>query len=293
MIKRIKKSAFALVIVLLVIVISGTVLASCARYSCQKALQASKAQRELQMRWGTISCKEVVLSAAEAVLRKSTEGDAAVLVERPSRYLSLTFGGLTYHLLLSDEQAKMNVNTALRYRGVQGITESLSSLQQDMPVHLPQRVDNKEPGQKDAGPTSYTFFDDLLVYDHPAQLVSPIEPSQRISSKITFWTDGRINFRRVSPQVLQEAMKGLIEDSLLGELLQIRESLPDCTLGEALSQIELKPSQRSQLLRYITDQSDCYSLWVVVDGNTRLWHRLYISSPRGLVGNQTLRSYAW
>ena len=286
-------SAFALVIVLLVIVISGTVLASCARYSCQKALEASEAQQDLQMRWGAVSCKEVVLPAAESVLQESTEGDVPALVERPSRYLSLSFGGMAYHLLLSDEQAKMNVNTTLRYRGSQGAAESLAVLQQDMPVPLLLRGDGKETGQRDSEPTSYSFFDDLLVYDHPTQLVSPVAPAQRISGKITFWTDGRINFRRVSTQVFQEAMKGLVDDSLLGGLLQIRESLPDCTLGEALSQMELKSSQRNELLRHITDQSSCYSLWVVVEGPTRLWHRLYISSPRGFLGNQTTRSYAW
>lgn len=245
------------------------------------------------MRWGTISCKEVILPAAEAILQESTEGDVPALVERSNRYLSLSFGGLTYHVLLSDEQAKMNVNTTLRYRDVQGVAESLATLQQDMPVRLPQRVEIKEMNGTDAISMNYSFFDDLLVYDHPTQLVSPVDPTQRISSKITFWTDGRINFRRVSPVVFQEATKGLIEDSLLSELLQIRESLPDCTLGEALSQMELKPSQRNQLLRYITDQSNCFSLWVIVDGNTRLWHRLFISSPRGDVENQTMRSYAW
>ena len=285
-------SAFALVIVLLVIVISGTVLASCARYSCQKALQASCAQRELQLRWGTISCKEVVLPAAETVLQESTEEDSAVIVDQPSRYLSFSFGDLTYHLLLSDEQAKMNVNTVLRYRGSQGVSESLATLQQDMPIHLSHRVAETLTGE-DAASISYSFFDDLLVYDHPTQLVSPVDPTQRISGKITFWTDGKVNFRRASPVVFQEAMKGLIEDSLLAALLQIRESLPDCTLSEGLSQMELKTSQRSQILRYVTDQSDCHSLWVVVDGETRLWHRLFISCVAGLGGSQTSRRYSW
>ena len=293
MIRRYRDSGFALVIVLLVIVISGTVLASCARYSCQKAIEASKAQRELQIRWGSLSCKEVILNSAEAVLQESIDGEVPALVERSNRYLSLSFGGLAYHLLLSDEQAKMNVNTTLRYRGAQGVAESLVALQQDMPLHLLQRGSNKETGQEDSETTSYSFFDDLLVYDHPTQLVSLVDPTQRISSKITFWTDGQINFRRASIQVLQEAVKGLVDDSLLGELLQIRESLPDCTLGEALSQMEMKSSQRNQLLRYITDQSNCYSLWVVVDEKTRLWHRLYVSSPRGFVGDQMMRSYAW
>lgn len=291
--KRSCNSAFVLVIVLLVIVVTGTVLASCARYSCQKALQASRAQQELQMRWGTISCREVVLPAAETVLQESKEDEAPILVERPNRYLSLSLGGVMHHLLLSDEQAKMNVNTILRNRGVQGVAESLATLQQDMPLRLSQRADNVDTGQKEAQKTSYSFFDDLFVYDHPTQLVSPVEPTRRISSKITFWTDGRINFRRVSPPLLQEAMKGLVDDSLLSQLLQIRESLPDCTLGEALSQMELKGTQRRQILRYITDQSNFYSLWVVVEGQTRLWHRLFISSPRGFAGNQTLRSYAW
>ncbi|MBN1941691.1 MAG: hypothetical protein JW849_00185 [Phycisphaerae bacterium] len=293
MTRRLNHNAFVLVIALLVIAICGTVLASCARYSCQKALQASEAQRELQMRWGAISCKETILPAAESVLRESTEEKAPVLVERPSRYLSLTLGGLTYHLLLSDEQAKMNINTALRYRGKQGVTESLAVLQQDMPIHLTQRIGTLETGGKDTSSASYSFFDDLLVYDRPAQLVSPTEPSQRISSKITFWTDGRIHFRRASPAVLREAMKGILDSSLLGQLLQIRESLPDCTLGEAFSQMELKGTQQKQIFRYVTDQSNCHSLWVIVEGRSRLWHRLYISSPRGIVGTQTSRRYAW
>lgn len=291
--KQSYNSAFVLVIALLVIAISGVVLASCARYSCQKALQASSAQQELQIRWGTISCKEVILPAAESVLREATEDSVPTLVERPNRYLSLSLSGLTYHLLLSDEQAKMNVNTTLRYRGSQGVAESLAALQQDIPIRLPQRIGRKETGGKNTTPTSYSFFDDLLVYDHPTQLVSPVEPTRRISSKITFWTEGKINFRRASPAVLREATKGLIESSLLGQLLQIRESLPDCTLGEALSQMELKRTQRRNILRHITDQSNCHSLWVVVKGQTRLWHRLYVSSSRGLVRNLTSRSYAW
>jgi hypothetical protein len=287
-----KKDAFVLVIALLVIAISGTVLASCARYSCQKALQASEAQRELQIRWGTISCKEVILPAAESILQEETEDGIPTLVEQPNRYLFLSLGDMTFHLLLSDEQAKMNVNTTLRYRGAKGIAESLAALQQDMPVRLPQRTAETKTGENNTASTSYSFFDDLLAYDHPTQLVSPIEPRQRISGRITFWTDGKIHFRRTSPIVFQEALRGMIDDSLLGELLQIRESLPDCTLGEAMSQMELKTSQQRQILRYITDQSGCFSLWIVAEGQTRLWHQLYVSSGSH-IGNQTSWSYAW
>ena len=100
--------------VLAVSVLVVTVLSMLAQISLRRGLQAADAQRDLQRRWGRVTLQAALLKeaagdlpGARGLAAESTPG----VPPSPTIRAAITLGGVTFDLLLGDEDAKLNLNT--------------------------------------------------------------------------------------------------------------------------------------------------------------------------------------
>ena len=308
--ERNRQPGMALLMVLVILAVAGTVLAMSARSSCERAILAATAQRNLQLKWGTLSCRAVYLPTAEQLLNKARQDDGPppVTVRR-----SITLGGVSFRLLLADQQAKAGANLIAARRRDAGLAASLRVLLADQkrPLKIELRPSAPPAGLISSVPRRYASFDQLFAAADPADLVDFQGPGGKAAfDRVSPWGSGKVNVRRASRTVMREVLKGVLNEEELDKLCRLRQRRPRFSLEEFFLQLELtveggkdgssqtneeseknkqKLQRRLKVLRdALTTQSRCHSLWVTArernerieafkkDGPARLWHRLYV-----------------
>ncbi|MCX5682421.1 MAG: hypothetical protein NT049_01895, partial [Planctomycetota bacterium] len=317
--------------VLLVLMLAATVLAATARRSCTLALQAGaaqqrlqvdwgaesirtsllpaaetllkadapehgQAQRELQVRWGMLTCQVAAMPMARKILQGQETREEHPLVEARR---DLVLGGVSFHLVVADEQAKANVNLLEQKRGRAGLDLRLQHLQVDSrrPVRVelhPSADDPRAAGR--AIPLHYQSLDQVFVFTHPSQLLNA-EAAHATTGPITLWSSGAVNFKRASRAVLREVLDGAMPDNQIEDLAKLAETSPEVALSEAMRMVSAgaeqkpgaTPGQNKAAQTLLTDTSSCHSLWVVAAGSTRHWYRFYVEGG----GQQGSNSQGW
>jgi hypothetical protein len=285
--------AFILLMVLVLLAVAAVVLAALARQSCELATEASSARRSLQLEWGSVSAKELLLgSAAEMLDQPETEGQKAPRAIR--RTVSLK--GIKYELVLSDEQVKANVNLLSKRREGQGVEGILQSLQSGARTNLrvqlrPSKIQNQETA---VGLVPlYGSYDQLFQYGHPSELVNPASTDGTPVSHITCWGSGQVNFLKAPKEVLRATFEGLLDETQLDDLEKLVQDNPYASLSEAVKVLKLPAEKAPQVTSLLTDQSSCFSLWVVADDSTRKFYRLYIHQSADALSDRQSLLYGW
>ena len=110
---------YVLLVVMAVSVLVITVLGTLAKVSLRRGLEAADAERSLQKRWGALTLERAMLANAAKVfevqeeLAKLTPGVPPPATIRAA----LTLRGVTFDLLLGDEDAKLNLNSFYHHIG--------------------------------------------------------------------------------------------------------------------------------------------------------------------------------
>jgi hypothetical protein len=285
-----RKPAFVLIMVLAVLAVTGTFLAMASRRSCRKATEAGMATRELQVRWGSLSCRSSVLPDAEAILRSAAQpGTAAPFVRRP-----LTLGGMKFTLILGDEQAKVNVNWLASRLAAENLQASLSPLTGGgftAPAVALRPAAVKGTAGRDL-PARFRSLDQVFAFDRPGQLVNSATGGQA-AARLTCWSDGQVNFRRADAAVLRTMLQGSVAAPLADALAACSAETPDLSLSQALIQIGATPEQVTAAEAILTDNSGSHSLWVVAEDQTRKWYRLYIDWSGGSGPDAVWWAFQW
>jgi len=289
------ESGFVLLLVLLVLLLAGVLLTTAARRSCQMALDAARAQRELQVRWGARSCADAILPHAENMLHENEILDGDSIVWRKQWII---LGGVRFDMVIGDEQAKANVNILAARRGG-NLTECLRRLSSEERLGTSVRLVPR--GRGDEHVPGYTSLDEVLDFDSPGELmeedtellgvsehITEIRPGLA-TARLTCWTDGRVNFKRSETIVLKEILEGVFTDSQVYDLVCYKQQSPDCLLAEALNSLELSREQVEVAKKLLTDESFCQSVWVGAHGMTRDWYGLYVT--RHVAGNPEPRRW--
>ncbi|MEM0925199.1 MAG: hypothetical protein AAGJ83_04105, partial [Planctomycetota bacterium] len=113
-----RRTGYVLIAVLGAIVLIVTVLTSLSHLSLRRGLAAADAQRRLQQRIGSLSIEKAVLDRAGTIFDDLEE---AIEQKRPfpnTLRTAITFGGVTYDVLLADEDTKVNLNSIYHAVGV-------------------------------------------------------------------------------------------------------------------------------------------------------------------------------
>jgi type II secretory pathway pseudopilin PulG len=278
-----RQRGYALLMVLLVLAVAGVALAATVRVTAGRMLRANQAQRRLQVHWGSLSCRELVLPQAEAILqaREKSANRPAASVQIP-----ITLGGMTFNLLVCDEQAKANVNRLLAGRSMGKLAVAAERLQRDLRSKL--AVDpvtvaafaSRDPRKQSV----YDSFDQVFTVAHPSQLVSAAGYDASPASRWTLWGGGTVNFHRAPRDVMEVMLGGVLSSGQAAELSELARSDPTLSLGEAVKRLDLPKPTARRVRGVLTDSSGCHSLWVIVEDGPRNWYRLFIAGGQGSQG---------
>ena len=77
---------------------------------------------------------------------------------------------------------------------------------------------------------------------------------------------------------LREVLVGLLNETQIDQLMKYREESPDCTLFEAMEDMEMRDKDKmmGKVMTLLTDMSLCHGLWVIARGKTRSWYSFHV-----------------
>lgn len=285
------KQGFALLVVLLVLTLAGTLLVLAAQYSGQSALFAKETQEKLQQKWTLRSCESVLLPQTETFLANQEQETQEPVLQWT---LSFQLNGQELELRFADEQAKVNANTFLAQHGPEALRPVAAELQQDcnspLPIYLPADP-HKIPAQNSSEKT-YQTPEQFWQCEYPAQLIDQEGESQPVD-QMTLWGDGKVHFRRASEPVLKEMTQDLLTGDEIQKLLDYRNSHPlEASADAALQTLAIPHERRLPLQQRLTDQSSCFSLWIRTRGITRNQYTLFVWK-RGELRNSSVKGFRW
>ncbi len=262
---------------LMLLAIAAVALTVFGRSSMELAVSAVRARGDLQRRWGSYSSRHAVLELAPILL-----GEAEEIAGKPvsSVYTEIQLNGQTYALTVSDEQAKVNVNTMLQQHG-RDITATLvqrhfNGRMGAGEVYLP--AEQKPSRVQDAGGVvepdhRIVSLNHLLPdFDPDSFDVDDVYPVDML----TCWGDGRINFSRASDELVKEVTKPLLGAIQIGRVREALASSESMTLDEALVGIGLSEDDARAVAKRLTSESHCFSAWITLDNGKRKWQELSV-----------------
>ena len=120
--KRKHQKGFVLILVLAMLTIAALLSAGMARRSLDQSIAVAKKHAEMQRRWGEISCRQSILNRAEILLRTAELRDGIL---SPVLQTTVKLGDQNFLLILSDEQAKLNLNTVFRNGDMSAVRQAV------------------------------------------------------------------------------------------------------------------------------------------------------------------------
>lgn len=300
--RRRNSRGYILIVTLGALVLAATVMTTLARSAIDRTREARIAADELQRRWGMISCRQAVLPDAETILAFQ---EAQFHQPCGSHEISFPIGRFRYRLIISDEQAKANVNFILgtadrslaedRIRRAMPSTGSHASIRL-RPANVPSLAAMPASSTQPSA-SRITGWGQITDASNAANLI--VGPAHLL----TCWGDGRINIQRAgadaislaAPALLQADIQRLIKTRAQkmkpqggAAVATLGSNLPGSNLaaklsasnlpqtGDALHQIldsaGVDPARASGL----TLESHCHSLWIITDDGRRVWYDLAV-----------------
>ncbi len=302
---RPRHRGYVLLLTLLLLAIAAAALAGVCRAGLQQAVQAARAQEDLQRRWGVLSCRAALLPKAPKVLAaprpKNESPDVA------EARISLLLGGQSVTLVFGDEQAKANVNLMYALNQRAGADRAVRELAQlsgspilvelhPLEMESTDESDSDEKAEDEALDVSFQpFFESwgqIFPAAGPDELVHRRGDSPSVTSNLTCWSDGSLNVRRATREALTRACEPVLGPAHVAKLVSAREKDPEFDLWDTLDALNLSESRRQACDLLLTDESTCFSLWIVTRAGTREWYDLSVADVEA--GRATgIRVFSW
>jgi hypothetical protein len=286
------RPGFALLMALALVLLAGAALAGLARWSAMEALESTTAADELKHRWAVVSCRETLLGRAEQLLDAAERGEgrdglsSEVYMNKPMPELRVKcrLSELDYELVLTDEQAKLNLNTVLQEKTpaeVQSLAARLThdkgdpgSLGTPLQLRRVATVDPSAEGARDWLPLG--AYGQIFEDPSPEWLVGR-NGGDGLASPITCWGDGKVNLRRAPAAVIEAACMEALGPQAVSQLLAARLHNPYGSLSAMLVELDkIDDKQKRKIGAYVTDHSMCHGLWIIAHGGQRSRYTLTV-----------------
>jgi hypothetical protein len=295
-----RERGYVLVMTLGLLVLCATLLVTVSRAALRHAGAARAAGQELQRRWGALSCRRAVLPHAEVILATA---EAARRRPMPVVATTVRLGDVEFELVVSDEQAKANVNAILANADVPRtetrIRQALggSGLGNEVRIRATYGavvvpvVDPRQGGGQAGESFSPTVSGFGQVFEEvpPARLVRrPAGGKFAPADVLTCWGSGAVNARRASDAALSLAGGRSVTQVEINRLIEARERLfherrvetregqPPGEQFGALLQATASESVKNKGNLGLVETSACHSLWVVTRNGRREWYDLAV-----------------
>lgn len=295
-----RRSGYVLLAVLAVLVLMVTVLATLSKLSLRRALAAADAQVRLQQRLGADSIEAALLPAAVGVFAQLEEQSDKAWIETEtvvpvSRQIrdAVTIGGVTFDVVIADEDAKLNLNQVYHMVGKQKTKSTLDDLVgptarraiRMLPATRPmtnELMESASTGETDDDSSVNTSSDSSDETESPLveiprafrswgevfdlSILSSVFGTDtalpNATSEITCWGGGGLNIRRASDTSIQAAAACVLSDAGARRLVSRYRESPAMSLEILVQQEAKTETERLRLRRMLAETSTHFSLWI-------------------------------
>jgi hypothetical protein len=268
MMKTQRRRGYILLFTLFLLALVATTLTVLSIRSLNHALTAAEAVDELQRRWGTLSCRAVLLPHVESILSQQEHLQATPLSRVRS---TLRLGNHDFQLIFGDETAKANVNFLYRRDGLAGAERAIRRLVAgtEVRVELSPSISLNEINEG-----AFLSLGQIFVEAPPRALIERLD--HNAAADLTSWGEEKVNFLRASRLVLVEVLAPEMSELEVERLMESRNHRPVPTLGEALNQLGFDREKRQVVTRRLVEKSACHSLWIICANDRRSWYELAV-----------------
>ena len=270
-----RRSGFILVYCLLVVALAGILLARMATKSFAQLNDARAAAESMKRRWAILSSREALLANPEQLFELDQEAgsdlDSLSLYDQDERNPrgvvehELLLSGFRVRVVLSDENSKLNLNQVARWSGSSAIRRVV---QDSLPSSSTMRV-------RPTAPQDIRNWSDLFDLSRKDD-DDPLDQLRIGSSLFTCWGDGRINVLRAPEAVTRQAARWHLTTRETERFVESLNADSFANLQNAIQSLGLRESVATDLSQTFVESSSSYSLWIVVESNTRSWHNLFV-----------------
>ena len=302
------RRGYVLVLTLVVLALAAAGMVGLSRAAMLQSLAARRADEQLQRRWGALTCRATLLPNAEAILAREEQRSG-----RPAaaKQATIVLGRQTFDLVFADEQAKLNANAAVYYRGRKAAERAVRTVVRDAG---PGRLDVRflAGSERPVAPANAEDEDDAEgVALAAAETESPDDPADRADYRpigsfgqvfsgaaprellrvgVTCWGDGGLRLKRAPAEAIVELCTPALDAAQVRRLVAIRDGRPDVPVARALDLLQVDADTRDEVEDRLTDQSACHSLWVVARGPERSWYHFAVEGSRS---PDSIDSFEW
>lgn len=310
-VSRRRRRGLLLLIVVACVLIAGLAMVGVARHSLRLATDSVKSESELQQRWGAISLQRTLLRSAPGIFadldkRSLAAGNTGPF---PSTVRSeILLGGIKFDVLLADEQAKLNLNSAYHERGkitAEQLARKLKGVG-GLRVRMLPEVANASRGTGSAGrrktaedqaddseirppPAAFRHWGQVFDLTHSPSGVAASQLVPAATARITCWGHGEVNIARAPDDVIEETCRAALGPGVARKLVKQYRENPMLNVQQIALQLEVNEREISALGQLVTTQSSTYSLWLNSTSlnGTQRW--LAVAAPTEEVGVTTER----
>jgi type II secretory pathway pseudopilin PulG len=285
--KQKRQKGFVLILVLAMLAIAALISAGMARRSLDQSVAVAKKQAEMQRRWGEISCRQAVLNRAEILLR-TAELREGILT--PTIQTTLKLGDQTFLLILSDEQAKLNLNTVFRNGDMPAVRQAVFTDAAAWQLRL--RPDSRAT-KTNIYPPAFASWGQ--VYDFSVFANNPDKnylQLTQLGERTTCWGNGLLNINRADSETLRTVCELVAPPQSVSRFIEFRHENPTRTLEQLLKDADISDKDRRAFRKMLTDRSRCHSLWTVTSNEKRSWVRFDIRTTEMATGND-IETFYW
>jgi len=279
---RRRRQGYVMLVVMAVSVLVITVLGTLAKVSLRRGLEAADAERSLQQRWGALTLERALLAKAPKLFELQEELAAKLTpgVPPPSTIRSaLTLRGVTFDLLLGDEDAKLNINSFYHHGGERRSEQVVSQIvgaqlvrairlapaaEPRMIAREAQRIspesdeNDNEPDIPDAFRSWGEVFD-LGALEAQTRSDASLP---NLTTGLTCWGTGQLNFRRASDQAILAVAGLVVQDGGARRLLKRYRESPTASLAVLLQSEVSSQRNRDALSKLLSETSTNFSIWI-------------------------------
>lgn len=277
--------AFALIITLITLSISLATFTALSQLALDENWKSQTQEASLQNKWLTYSAQKVLLPRSQDAL--SMAHPLAGRQNPTWEFQAVMPTGTKIYLKIEDEQSKINLNSrfikfndsnalALTQRFME---QSKKPLVLNWAPSLPALQSSlSSSGKMNPNLRLPPFCGWRQIFStKPAPTLQGENPFPVITSFLTLWGDGRINFKSASDQVLIESLAPFVSQDKIGALVDIRARFPGMALDSLMDQIGLSGHARTMTAESVVDRSKAFSLWIKIEDSrsvrTTCWSR--------------------
>jgi len=250
------RRGFMLLMSLVLIVLVGVVLVGLARHSLLLSAESQQATADLQRRWGVVFLAQALMADPESRITVH-EGDRRAGPRRLPLCHGVQLGQLTFQITLDDENRKLNLNRLRSTGGTQPLLQLVHHFAGTARVQLrPLFASSLGVRPFDSWGQVVDFLPTDDARRHGAQL-------QELSQWMTCWGSAKVNLRRCDDEVLRAAGTAAAGPVAGNRLVALRAAEPALSLDALLAKLAIDAHQLALLKGWLSEASDCYSLWIV------------------------------